>query len=183
MIDFSKHIVIETHYKDENTGHTLNIWDLKLPDSEYRNRIRFINSCGTLTVNGDFGNWVFCREFHPNAEDYNNIFSGYMTEKLHIHSEQTSATYDSERTLEAINEFEKQLIEEGKLENDIEDWIDVLKNNVYDRIDYEHVAYRDTPDNIDYEEIPYIETIHPRLVIVYEAFNELCKRQKDELEL
>jgi hypothetical protein len=48
--DFSKHNLQIT--KSE----TYSIYDLKLPDSEYRQRIKFINIDGVLLVKGDYGN-------------------------------------------------------------------------------------------------------------------------------
>jgi len=178
-MDFSKHIVIEKHLKEEN--YNLDVWDLKLPDSNYTNRIRFINSCGTLMVNGDFGNWVFCREFHPSADGY--VSSMYWSEKLKIASEQTSAKYDSERTEEEI----KKLIESGleeygykgdELEKLKEEFTDLLQY-VDDEIEYKYQAYRNASID-DCELIPYCETRHVWLSIIYDAFDELCNRLKNQ---
>lgn len=77
-VDFSEHIVIETHFKNDN--HNIDIWDLKLPDSDYIHRVTFINSCDRMMVKGDFGNWVFSREFHPSKNG--GVNSYYWDEKL-----------------------------------------------------------------------------------------------------
>jgi len=173
-IDFSKHIVLETHFKNEN--HSLDVWDMKLPNSEYTNRIRFVNSCGTLTVNGDFGNWVFCREFHPSADGY--VSTGYWSEKLRIASQQTSAEYDSERTENEIKRLIKSGLKEygykgSELKKLKESFTDLLQY-VDDQFEYTYRAYRES--EIENELIPFLETRHVWLDIVYDAFDELCNR-------
>lgn len=62
-IDFSKHelIIKET---DDVTIH----W-LKIPNSIKKN-IKFTNIEGNLVVTGDFGNWIFCRNFIPSGDGY-----------------------------------------------------------------------------------------------------------------
>lgn len=176
-VDFSKHIVLETHFKNEN--HSLDIWDLKLPDSDYTHRVRFINSCGTLTVSGDFGNWVFCREFHPSEDGY--VSDGYWTEKLKIHSVQDSSEYDSERTEKEINLMIKKGLKEygfegDELKNKKEQFKELLEHTE-DELSYTYFAYRES--NIgNYELIPYCKTRYPRLDIIFDAFDELCKRKK-----
>jgi hypothetical protein len=175
-IDFSKHIVLETHFKNDN--HNIDIWDLKKPYSNYTNRVRFINSCGTLTVNGDFGNWVFCREFHPSADGF--VSDGYWSEKLHISSQQTSAKYDSERTEKAIRKLIKSELKEYGYEGEelrkLKEEFKELLNYVDDEIEYKCMAFRHL--SIDYELIPFCETRHIWLSIVYDAFDELCRRLK-----
>ena len=177
MIDFSKHIVLETHYKDDNTKHNLDIWDLKLPDSDYTHRVRFINSCGTLTVNGDFGNWVFCREFHPSNDDYAS--PGYWDEKLVISSVQEAKKFDSKETFKEIEYYKEQYVNENTSQEEL-DWLEQLVYYSDDQVEYEYNAYREKPSDIDYDYIPYGKKRHIWLEIVYEAFNELCKRMKDD---
>jgi hypothetical protein len=59
-IDFSEHELKITQLEG------VLIHEFKRPDT--RNcMLVFINTCGVMTVTGDFGNWVFCREFHPSA--------------------------------------------------------------------------------------------------------------------
>lgn len=176
-VDFSKHIVLETHFKNDN--HSLDIWDLKLPDSNYKNRVRFINSCGTLTVSGDFGNWVFCREFHPSTEGY--VSDGYWAEKLRISSQQTSAKYDSERTEKEIKLLIKKGLKdygyEGAELKKLKEEFKELLEHTEDELDYTYHAYRES-DIDDYELIPFIKTGHRWLEVIFDAFEELCKREK-----
>lgn len=175
--DFSKHIVLETHFKNEN--HSLDIWDLKLPDSNYTNRVRFINSCGSLTVTGDFGNWVFCREFHPSADGY--VSDGYWGEKLSMSSVQEYSKYDSERTEKEIRRYIRIGLKEYGFEGDelkkIKEQFKELLEHTEDELSYTHFAYRESEIE-DYEIIPYVKTAHRWLFVVFDAFEELCKREK-----
>lgn len=176
-IDFSKHIVLETHFKNEN--HSLDIWDLKLPNKEFENRIKFINSCGILTVDGDFGRWSFNREFHPSAlgcvSDY------YWCEKLQIGSQQEYSKYDSDKTKKEI----KLLIKSGlkdygysgdELKRLKLEFTDLL-NYVDDEIEYIQKAYREI-EIYDNEIIPFVKTKFVQLDVIFDAFEELCKRIK-----
>jgi hypothetical protein len=176
-VDFSKHIVLETHLKNDN--HSLDIWDIKLPDSNYTNRIRFINSCGTLTINGDFGNWVFCREFHPSPDGY--VSDGYWAEKLQIGSVQESAKYDSERTEKEIKHWIRKGLKdygfEGKELKTKKEQFKELLEHTEDELSYTHFAFRESEIN-DYELIPYCKTGYRWLEVIFDAFEELCKREK-----
>jgi len=175
-VDFTKHIVIETHFK--NDIHNIDIWDLKLPDKEYTHRITFINSCGVLTVKGDFGNWVFNREFHPSKKGY--VSGGYWDEKLTLLSEQKSHKFDTDNTKELINEFKEQYLEDDNQDDDVLNWIEDLENSVYDEYDYIYVAYRENPSSVETENVPFGEKRIFYLDVVYDAFDELCKRMNDE---
>jgi len=45
---FKNHILIEKHLKDGD--YNLDVWDFKHPNSEWMHRIKFINSCGVLSI-------------------------------------------------------------------------------------------------------------------------------------
>jgi len=95
-IDFNNHeLIIED--KEGLLIHTL-----KRPDYEIRGRINFINTNGVMVVTGDYGNWLFCREFHPSAEG--GVSDGYWHEKLQRLSTQDGLEFDSTRTAEEIKE-------------------------------------------------------------------------------
>lgn len=176
-VDFSKHVILETHFKNEH--HSLDIWDMKQLDSNYTHRVTFINSCGILTITGDFGRWSFCREFHPSADGY--VPDGYWGEKLSIGSEQTYSKYDAERTEKEIKYYvRKGLKEYGYVGDELrklkEQFTDLLPY-VYDEIEYTQKAFRET-DIDDYELIPFCKTAHRWLSVVFDAFEELCRREK-----
>lgn len=169
-IDFSLH-------KAEVIKHDgILIHKFKVPGT-YDNSLIFINSCGIMSVTGDFGNWVFCREFHP-SPNIKNVDSGYWDEKLQIASQQKALAFDSEKTRKLIDEFALEVLqEEGDAETieEIENWIEELRNNVDDEFEYMYVAYRGNPDNIDYEDIPFGKKRHFWLDAVYDGFEALCQ--------
>lgn len=100
-VDFSKHELSVIKESDNCI-----IYVLKIPGTVV-NMIKFINVDGICAVTGDFGNWIFCREFHPAAKNY--VSDGYWLEKLRTSSSQKPSKYDSERTAEAIRERAKEL--------------------------------------------------------------------------
>lgn len=170
-VDFSKHELKVT----ELDGAT--IYDFNKPNTRI-NGLTFINARGVCTVTGDFGNWVFCREFHPSPGE--GVSRGYWDEKLRIASEQKSHEFDSDETNRLLGEFKNDFEDYiGRPMNDEEqDWYDDLCRAVFDKTDYIHVAYRENPSTIDYEYVPFGEKRHVWLEIVYDAFNAMC----DQLE-
>ena len=60
-LNFSQH---ELHViKQED----LLVHHLRKPGTDMDN-IKYINTNGVMVVTGDYGNWMFCREFHPSAD-------------------------------------------------------------------------------------------------------------------
>lgn len=178
-VDFSKHIVLESHFKSDT--HSVDIWDLKLPDRNYLNRVRFINSCGTLTVNGDFGNWVFCREFHPSKDG--GVSDCYWSEKLRMASVQDSAKFDPERTEKEIKQLIKKGLKEygyeGEALKKAKEQFKELLEHTDDELDYTYHAYREINFE-NYEMIPFVKTRHTWLSIIYDAFDHLCSLQPEK---
>ncbi len=168
-IDFSKHEITII----ESDG--VLIHKFKKPNTII-NSLIFINACGVMTVTGDFGNWVFCREFHPTPNS--KVDGSYWSEKLRISSVQKSASYDSDETRNRIYEF-KQTFEEsyGREMNDEEkDWVESLEKSADDKYEYIFTAYRETPRTIDTEAVPYGEKRHDWLNAVYDGFEALCEK-------
>lgn len=133
---------------------------------------------GVTTVTGDLGNWVFCKEFHPCKNQV--VSRGYLDEKLEIYSVQESKVFDTEATLKAIQQFKDDFEDNyGEMNEEDEEWIEQLDNHVFDKIEYEEVAFRQKPGYIDYEDVPYGRIRQPRLELVYDAFEEMCKQVKD----
>ena len=172
-LNFSEHIY--TKYSDKYCT----IFELKIPNT-IRNSIKFINSCGVMSVTGDFGNWVFCREFHPSADG--GVSGGYWDEKLQMYSEQTYKKFDSDETIREINDFKSNYGEDysEKYHEEISDWIEQLEYSVYDEIEYKNEAFRNKPDIIDYERVPFGEIRHKWLNYIYDGFDEICNRIKLE---
>jgi hypothetical protein len=148
-----------------------------------RGYIKFVNDDNGLSVFGDFGNWIFCRPFHPMVNDF--VSDGYWLEKLRAYSSQVYSEYDGKATAKEI-----QLLIDGGLEEygykdeeleTIKEWYTDLLTYTDDEIEYTYHAYRDygKPCNVDYENIPFCKKINPQLEIIFDAFDEICKRMNN----
>ncbi len=168
-VDWSKHdLTIKT-------GDCL-VHDLKIPKSSM-NRVTFINTQGIMAVTGDFGNWIFCREFHPSATG--GVSDGYWKEKLQIASTQEHSDFSPEETTRRINEL---LSEEEDLADDEKEYLDECLNVVTEgEFDYTRVAYREGKGRFeDTESVPFEKETKVWLQIVFDAFDEICRRLKEK---
>lgn len=184
-IDFSEHIIIET--KQEG----FSVHDFRIPDTSSE-RILFINTNGIMAITGDFGNYIFCREFHPSPKDFVSDF--YWCEKLQINSLQEYADYSPSDTEEELKIRLKEYIEEQKIEDENfheeEDFYDEQNETIkyykecIEKVHNEHeyiaFAYHERPDNIDCEDVVFRKEIKHRLKIIFDAFDEICRRLKEE---
>lgn len=168
-VDFSNHEldIVENEHVLIHTLHKNN--------SNFLNVV-FINCQGVLTVTGDFGNWVFCREFHPSADGF--VSDGYWVQKLRMASEQTSSQFDREETVKEIQEFRKDY--EDDIPEEIAEWLKTLEYYSDDEIEYTYHAYREKPGDIDYESVPFGKKSHIRLEIVFDAFDAICDKLKNK---
>lgn len=178
--DFSKHI-LEIKEDSLTSVHTL-----KLKDTSCY-QVNFINTMDRLLVTGDFGNWVFCRSFIPSAEGY--VSPNYWAEKGFIQSSQELEEFDSEATEKELKEYLDEYIYENYnmetdeyLENydDEDETIDYIKGCI-ERVedgefDYKRYAYREEPSTWDCEDVIYCTKYKIWLLIVFDAFNEICRR-------
>jgi len=172
-VDYSKHEVFVT----ESEG--LLIHHLKKPGTGIE-AVKFINTQGILAVTGDFGNWIFCREFHPSPEG--GVSDGYWCEKLQISSSQEPEEFDAEAT-------KKEIIERLKDRNSGYDKADrqYLKDcyRQLERDDsefwYSHFAYENLPSGHDHEFVPLVKRHKFWLKAVFDAFDEICSRMKSEM--
>jgi hypothetical protein len=183
-LDFSEHKLIITK-TDEVLIHYL-----KKPNTTW-DSIKFINTNGIMAVTGDYGNWIFCREFHPSADGY--VSDGYWHEKLQISSTQDATEFDGEATREAliqkIKEYKEEKIEEledgEEIEEDEEDEILEYYKGCLERcdeilFDYEIFAYREQPNRLDYDDVILIKDYKPWLKCIFDGFEEICRRMKEE---
>ena len=170
-IDFSRHELKVTKLEG------VLIHEFKRPDT-INCMLVFINVGGVMTVTGDFGNWVFCREFHPSASNKHGVSDDYWDEKLEISSVQKSHKYDAKQTTLLINEFKESFQDAygREMTEDEIDWIEQLENNVGDEYEYVHLAYVETPSTIDYESVPFGKKRHVWLNAVYDGFDAICEK-------
>ena len=175
-IDFSHHKLKITQFED------VLIHEFKIPETN-NHMLVFINAGGVMTVTGDFGNWVFCREFHPSGENKNGVSDQYWDEKLEISSVQKSHEYDPEQTIILINKF-KQTFKDSfgrEMTEDESEWIESLEEKVYDKYEYIYLAYKETPTTIDYDCVPFGEKRHFWLDAVYDGFDAICQTLSREI--
>lgn len=168
-IDFSKHEL--EIIKNENVL----IHILQRPNSSIC-KVVFINTMGVCSVTGDFGNWIFCREFHPSKDG--RVSGGYWDEKLNTHSVQSSDKFNTEQTEKDIDYYVENYVNEDTSQEEL-DWIERLRQNCDDEYSYINEAYRNHPYDVDTECIPFGKIRNPRLNIIYDAFEEICSRIKD----
>jgi len=146
--------------------------------------VKFVNDSYGLSVFGDFGNWIFCRPFHPSADGY--VSDGYWNEKLKIGSSQDHARYDSEETAKEIEELINGGLEDQGYEGaqliEMKEWLSDLLLYVDDELEYTYQAFRgNNPTQMDYESIPFCKKGSVQLQIIFDAFDEICNRLKLEV--
>lgn len=165
--DFSKHKLIIKETED------LLIHHLKIPGTITHN-IKFCNiKNDVLVVTGDYGNWVFCRNFIPSRDEH-NVSDGYWIEKLQIKSDQIGKEFSPEETKKEILEL---LADEYCQDEEDREYLNNLLNYVeYDECEYKNYAYNNLPSNRDWEFIPYVKTTKYWLKVIFDAFDEICRR-------
>ena len=85
-LDLSKHEFSYTHIPKTGCMRTdVDIYKFAKPGT-YCESFTFINAEGIMTVTGDWGNWVFCREFIPSPAGYAS--GSYWVEKAMNSSKQ-----------------------------------------------------------------------------------------------
>jgi hypothetical protein len=169
-IDFSKHkLTVE-----KSTRCT--IYDFKQPGTVIH-RVIFINACNILSVTGDFGNWVFCREFHPKRGE--KISDGYWMEKATIASCQEFKKYDSETTCKLIDEEIEEISQEGyysdqeaKMEH-IE-FLNECKKRADEELEYLNYAVYQSPSWMDFESMIVGKKVNHWLYCIFDAFEAMC---------
>ena len=175
-VDFSKHELIVTESEEILIHH------LKEPGTIIYN-VKFINTNDIMAVTGDCGNWIFCREFHPSAGGM--VSSGYWLEKIQINSTQDGQVFSEEYTREEIEEgINGGLADYGYKGDELQQVVDYYKDllNYVDLQEWEYVsfAYNNFPPFMDAESVPFVKDTKANLKVVFDAFDEICRRMKDE---
>lgn len=176
FVDFSKHNHRVEIFNSETNEIRIDHFQINNSRMEY---IQFINTDNNLFVSGDYGNWVFSRPFIPSKDGY--VCDHYWLEKLKIGSYQSPYKYDPDGTAEEIRELIKHGLEEYGFEGErlktIKEWFSDLLDYVDDELSYTYHAYRgyDAPD-IDLELVPMCKDLSAQLLIIFDAFDEICDR-------
>jgi len=172
-INFNKHELI-TKYSDD-----FKMYKLKIPNSSYEH-ISFVNTQGVCLVIGDFGNFVFCREYHPIVEGY--VSDEYWCEKYRISTGHKTHEWDYEATRQALQSgIDGELEEYGYIENQLTEMKSYYRTllqctdlSEQEYLDYAYQKY--IPNFITLEDVPFCEKIKYRFLIVFDAFEEICNR-------
>lgn len=176
--DFSEHELIV----EKSEG--LLVHTLKHKDYNQMYRFNFINTNGVMVVTGDYGNWMFCREFHPSSDG--RVSDYYWCEKIKIASTQEPFEFDHETTEKEIRDgINGGLAEYGYNDNELDQIIEWYEEVLLYNIDeseqiYLSKAYDSMPSFLDYESIPHNTKIKYWLLCVFDAFDEICIRLKSE---
>jgi hypothetical protein len=175
-IDFSKHKVHVTRHEG------FLMYYIKKPTT-ICDSIKYINTGGIMAVTGDYGNWIFCREFHPNAKE--GVSDGYWEEKLEISSTQKAEEYDQEHTQSDIEAMLNGGLEEygytgSKLE-EMKEYFNECLTRVDDELEYTSYAYRNYPSFCDHETVIFRKRTKYWLKAVFDGFDEICRRMKEGL--
>lgn len=175
-IDFSEHEVLIAKQED------LAIYHLKKPNTFY-DSVKFINTNGILAVTGDYGNWIFCREYHPSPKDF--VSDHYWDEKLRTASSQVSDVYDSEDTEKQIRKkLNGGLVDygyEGARLEEAKEYFEECLNYVDSEYEYIAYAYHNYPNFMDSEDVVFEKKYKGWLLAVFDAFDEICRRMKEGL--
>lgn len=164
-VDFSKHELTI------NSCECAVIHCLKIPGT-ITNSIKFINTSGILAVTGDFGDWIFCREFHPSSDGY--VSDSYWTSKAKIGTCQDPYVFDYEFAKEEI----KLLLEQHEFSDEEKEWLNDLSNEA-DQGEYSFIAkVMDHPSTFETEMIPDGKKFRQWLLIIFDGFEEICNRIK-----
>ncbi len=179
-VDFSKH---EHRVEVFKCGkNEIRVDHFQVEDSRMR-YIKLINTDDTLTVTGDYGNWVFCRPFVPSSDG--GVSDCYWLEKLRTASVQVVSEFCSVETEKEIQELINSGLEDyGYKDTELDvlkEWFKDLLEYVDDEIEYTYYAYRyNKPAILDYEMIPFCKKINTWLLIIFDAFDEMCNRLKEQ---
>jgi hypothetical protein len=172
-VDFSQHKLI-TEFSNN-----FKMWKLKKPNTVVAS-ISFVNTQGVCLVTGDFGNFVFCREYHPNVGGY--VSDHYWCEKYRIATEHQTHEWDYEATRQALQSgIDGELEEYGYIENQLTEmqsyYRTLLQCTDLSEQEYLNYAYQKyIPNFITSEDVPFCEKIKYRFLIVFDAFEEICNR-------
>lgn len=177
-VDFSNHEHSREIFKSDN-GNEIIVDHFKQPNTIY-GYIKFTNTDDSLLITGDYGNWVFTRPFLPSPDGF--VSDGYWFEKLRMASQQRFENLDWEYIEKEINNLIDHELEDygysGEELESAKEWFSELLDTIGDTLEYEYKACRCyyRPDFIDYEMIPHSKETPVWLLIIFDAFDEICKR-------
>lgn len=168
-LEFEKHELFVTNRDGLLVHH------LKKPNTDCDN-VKFVNTNGIMAVTGDYGNWIFCREFHPSNND--KVSDQYWIGQLTYASTQKPYEFSKDETRAQI----EALLSEEDLEDDEIEYLQGCLEKVDEGgFDYEHYAHRENVGRFqDHESVPLVEKPKHLLLVVFDAWEEVCRRTQPE---
>lgn len=178
-IDFSKHKYERLNLNDVTGSCPATICSLHL-DSEYH-KVVLITANGITSVTGDFGNWVFNREFVPDSR-CSDFPGAYWASKLSSYSGQSGYVYDGDKTEERIKYL---LSKEGQEEfgrewaEDEKEYLENCFRYTDSEQEYVNAAFHTRTGWFarDSDHVPYEERLNPWLEAIFDAIEEMCRRE------
>lgn len=176
-VDFTGHSLYTRVMTDPSYSGEIRLYLLTL-GSQYH-MVQFMVGESVTVVTGDFGTWVFSKEFHPRATGI--VSDSYWKEKLRGVSDQKGTYYDQDATLKEINALMSPEYQECFGRNWSDEELEYLKScaeNTDSELDYLSAAYSYPRPGwfTDAENIPFAESTKPWLLAVFDAFEEICSR-------
>ena len=171
-IEFDRHQDIVTFEGTATVHH------FKTPDS-FIHSVKFINIHGVLVVTGDFGNWIFCREFHPSKDG--SVSDMYWIEKAQISSTQEPYRFDADTARKDIDELLSNQ-EDYEWSDEAREWLKELKSAAEGGRHEYFVTGWEHPGDVDMENIPSGKRTNYQLEAVFDAFDEICRRMKERAD-
>ena len=160
-------------------------YTLKKPDTTNQ-CVRFICCYGVTLVTGDFGEWVFNREFHPSAEERSSVSDGYWLGKMYGESGASGVEFDGEQTIAEIDGILNIKWQEDNLGRWLSgeeiEYLEACKEAAQDHeFVYDSVAHRENVGYFgDHESVPKVKKIKFWLLVVFDAFDEICRRMREQ---
>ncbi len=153
------------------------IYKFKKPNT-ITQQVIFINACGVLTVTGDYGNWVFCREFYPGGDPVSDM---YWLEKAQISSTQKVEVFDKQATEKALGDAIRDLSKgswDPQEQDELNEYYVGCLDRIYDPMEYEMYAYREYPSFCDPNIAIKIMDTDFSLKVIFDAFDEITQKIK-----
>lgn len=140
--------------------------------------VTFINTQGKMFVTGDYGEWIFNREFHPSEEG--QVSDGYWLEKMRTGTSQVVSMYDGDATYKELKELLDN--EDNHLNEEEREFIEELMGCAEDEVEYTYKAYRElnAPGRFsDYFDIPFCKKLNAWVPIIFDYFEFVCWKLKE----
>jgi hypothetical protein len=178
-INFDKHIHTVDIFKN-NEWQEIQVDRFARPNS-HTHSMTFTNINWVMIVTWDWWRWSFCRNFYP--QKWGTVSDWYWFEKLINSSTQSVSHFSTEKVEKEINFLINEWLEEyyewEDLQKAKERYKELLRytENETEYIYEAHYGYN-RPDFIEHEEIPNWHEIDFWLEVIFDWFEEICKRLK-----